>query len=584
VGDILPGNGKNKSMCGIIAITGRGLNIDEYNVSLMLESLGKRGPDGSGTLNRPNCFLAHRRLSIVDIEKGGQPMAHDSLSISFNGEIYNFRQLKDELSAAGFVFKTNSDTEVVLAAYKEWAQDCLTHLDGMFAFCIWDSRTETLFLARDRIGKKPLYYSIVEKDIIVASEIKAIKNSGRVELGVDYGAIDFYLKNMYIEPNKSVYTNILQLPPAHYGVYKNGVLETFRYWSLKKKECHASYEEAKSEVHRLIKKAVKKRILSSDVEIGSFLSGGVDSSLVSIIASSFTEKSLKTFGVSYKMHDELPYIEDVATKIGSELKIVHVPSLDLCELNKIVDYFDEPHADTSDVAQHLLSQVASQAVKVVLSGDGADELFLGYKWHITGTETPITRRLEHICAFDMESRKKLWINKENVVSRILALIDKSSPGNSMDQVTLFDLNLHLPGQILSKVDRASMMHGLEVRCPFLDIELIEYVYNLPYEFKVGPDGQKIILRDILCDYMPREFAYRKKQGFGAPIWNWLREEGVRERVYHHLTEGSKIRNFLVGSEIDEYLKDFYLNTEGHERAGQRVWVLFCLELWARNNL
>ncbi len=571
-------------MCGIIAIAGDALDSKKYATDRMLESLKKRGPDGVGSLNIPDCFLGHRRLSIIDIEGGGQPMTSGSLSITFNGEIYNFHELKNKLFADGFNFNTRSDTEVILAAYKKWGTDCLLHLDGMFAFCIWDDVEKVLFFARDRIGKKPLYYSFVEKDIVIASEIKAIKESNQVIPEVDFKAIDFYLKNMYIEPGKSVYKNIYQLPPAHYGVYKNRTLEIFRYWSLKKKSVEVSYEEAKSEVHRLITKAIEKRLMSSDVEIGAFLSGGVDSSIVALIASGLIKKRLKTFGVSYKTYDELPYIKKIADKINSEVEWIDINHFSIEDLNKIIEYFGEPHADTSDMPQHVLSELASQKVKVVLSGDGADEFFLGYKWHGGDIEQPVINRLENICAFDTARRKRLWINKENVVDNGVPVIKSNNFVEDMDQVTLIDLNFHLPGQILSKVDRASMMHGLEVRCPFLDIELMEYVYNLPYEYKVGQNGQKLILRDILCDYTDNEFAYRKKQGFGAPIWDWLTEEGVKKNVYHHLVENSKIRSFLVGSEIDTYLNNFYNTTEKHERAGQRVWVLFCLELWAKHNI
>ena len=571
-------------MCGIIAIAGNALDSKKYSTDRMLESLKKRGPDGVGSLSISDCFLGHRRLSILDIEGGSQPMTSGFLSITFNGEIYNFRELKNALLADGFIFKTNSDTEVILAAYKKWGTDCLLHLDGMFAFCVWDDAEKVLFFARDKIGKKPLYYSFVEKDIVIASEIKALKESSQVILEVDYKAIDFYLKNMYIEPGKSVYKNIYQLPPAHYGVYKNGTLETFRYWSLKKNPIEVSYEKAKLEVHRLIKKSIEKRVMSSDVEIGTFLSGGVDSSIVALVTASLTKKRIKTFGVSYKTYDELPYIKKIAEKINSEVEWIDIDYFNIKDLNKIIEYFDEPHADTSDVPQHLLSALASQKVKVVLSGDGADEFFLGYKWHRGDIGQPLSNRLENICAFDATSRKKLWINKQNVVDNVVSVVKNNDFAGDMDQVTLFDLNFHLPGQILSKVDRASMMHGVEVRCPFLDIELIEYVYNLPYEYKVGQNGQKLILRDILCDYTDSEFAYRRKQGFGAPIWDWLIEVEVKKNIYYHLVENSKIRTFLIGSEIDTYLNDFYNTTEKHERAGQRVWVLFCLELWAKHNI
>lgn len=570
-------------MCGIIAISGINLDIKKYNTRLMLKAIEHRGPDGTGITKFQNCFLGHQRLSIIDLKNGSQPMQANNLSITFNGEIYNYKDIREDLLADGYVFKTASDTEVILKSYEKWGIGCVERLDGMFAFAIWDNNKNTLFVARDRVGKKPLYYCFVGNDIVIASEIKAIKDSGQVVPEVDYPAIDFYLKNMYIEPNKSVYRNIHQLPPAHYGVYKNGTFKISRYWSLKKKQINVSYAEAKIEVHKLIKKAIEKRIISSDVEVGAFLSGGVDSSIITLIASDLIKKRLKTFGVSYKTHDELPYIKYITKKTRSELKFVNINSLNISELKKIVNYFDEPHADTSDMPQQLLSHLASKKVKVVLSGDGADELFLGYKWHIIGLQSPLIHRIKNICAFDNASRKKLWINNDNV-NNDTSIIASNSFHADIDQVVLFDINFHLPGQILAKVDRASMMYGLEVRCPFLDTELIEYVYNLPYEYKVGMSGQKIILRDILSEYTGKEFAYRKKQGFGAPICDWLIEAKVKKNVYYHLVKTSKIRSFLSGSEIDSYLDAFYRSSKRHERAGQRVWVLFCLELWAKHNL
>lgn len=570
-------------MCGIIAISGLNLDIKRYKTDLMLEAIKQRGPDETGVINLRHCFLGHQRLSIIDLENGAQPMRSKNLFIIFNGEIYNHKHLRGELLAEGFVFETNSDTEVILKSYERWGVDCVEKLDGMFAFVIWDNKANTLFFARDKIGKKPLYYSFVGKNIVIASEIKAIKCSGQIVPEVDYRAIDFYLKNMYIESNKSVYKNIHQLPPAHYAVYKDNTLKISRYWSLKKKTINVSYEEAKNEVHKLIKKAVEKRMVSSDVEIGAFLSGGVDSSLITLIASRFIDEKLKIFGVSYKGYDELPYIKAISHKIKSELEWINIDLFDINELKKVVKYFDEPHADTSDMPQHLLSQLASKKVKVVLSGDGADEFFLGYKWHLMGKGSPFMHRIKNICVFDEISRKKLWINKENV-SEDGQKFYKNESEDDIDRVVLFDVNFHLPGQILAKVDRASMMYGLEVRCPFLDAELIEYVYGLPYRYKVDERGQKLILRDILSEYTGDRFAFRKKQGFGAPIWNWLIQEDIKKDIYYHLVENSKIREFLKGDEIDKYLNAFYYSSQRHERAGQRVWVLLCLELWAKDNL
>ena len=270
-------------MCGIIGIVNKEGNIIKGDINASLFSLSQRGPDDKGTLNFPKCVLGQTRLSIIDLSGGHQPMRDNKrdMAITFNGEIYNYRELKKELEGKGHSFSTNSDTEVILKCYLEYGDDCPKYLDGMFAFAIWDEEKQELFVARDRFGKKPLYYAF-DKDgnIIVASEIKAIFASGLIKGEVDYGAIDNYLALMYIPPDKTVYKNISVLPPAHTGTYKNGGMEKQKYWELIYKPINVSYDEAKKEIKKLFTEAVKKRLVA-DVEIGSFLSGGVDSTLAS---------------------------------------------------------------------------------------------------------------------------------------------------------------------------------------------------------------------------------------------------------------------------------------------------------------
>jgi asparagine synthase (glutamine-hydrolysing) len=573
-------------MCGIIAISSSNLNIEKYNTDEMLKVIKRRGPDETGTMKFPNCFLGHQRLSIIDVSGGSQPMKSKNVSITFNGEIYNYKELKSELLADGFEFETNSDTEVILKAYQKWGFDCVKKLDGMFAFAIWDNDKEELFFARDRIGKKPLFYCFDEgnRDILIASEIKSLLASKSIAPQVDYLSIDNYLRVMYIPPWKTVYKNIHQLAPAHYAVYKSGKITTTRYWKLVYQPINVSYEEALKEVHRLLISAVKKRLVSSDTEVGSFLSGGVDSSLVTIIASKLISKPLKTFAVSYSKHDELPFAKQVSEKIKSELFNIKINQAETSELEKVVEYFDEPHGDTSDFPQHLISSLASKKVKVVLSGDGADEIFLGYKWHnkVNGVDL-FNRRINDICVFDDNSRKELWGNNKYTNNDIYLSELVEELDGDIEKVELFDITSHLPGQILTKVDRASMMHGLEVRCPFLDVELIEYVFNLPYEYKIDSGNQKNILRNILSEYMPKDFAFRKKQGFGSPIWEWMNDESTKKYIQERLGKDAVIRSFLNGQVIDRYLNDIYSGMPKHERSYQRVWVLLCLEMWSESS-
>ena len=334
----------------------------------------------------------------------------------------------------------------------------------MFAFVIWDEENKEMFVARDRLGKKPLYYFFDGVNILFASEIKSLLASGILTPEIDYKSIDNYLKLMYVLPWKSIYKNIHQIPPAYCGLFKDGKLSLNRYWKLVYRPVSVSYDEAKTEVHRLLRQAVKKRLKTADVEVGSFLSGGVDSSLITLIAAKELASQLKVFSVSYKGHDELAFAKEVSDKIGSELFTVNIDGVQVSELERINNYFDEPHSDTSDFPQHLVSKLASEKVKVVLSGDGADELFLGYKWHLKSAGVELfDRRANSICAFDSICRHSLWGSALYINEDVFPEIVYGGFVDQINKVTIFDVITHLPGQILTKVDRASMMHGLEVR-------------------------------------------------------------------------------------------------------------------------
>jgi len=576
-------------MCGITTIAGSTFDKNRYRTNAMLNELEHRGPDGTGECVFPQCWLGNQRLAIVDLKKGNQPMSNGKLAITFNGEIYNYRELRVQLAKDGYNFQTDSDTETILIAYRKWGYDCPKKLDGIFSFAIWDDERKELFVARDRLGKKPLYYFLDSGTILLASEIKSILASGVVKPLLDCKAIDNYLRLMYIPPWKSVYGNIYQVPPAHCGIFKDGKLKLKRYWEISYHPINIPYQEAKAEVRRIIINAVKKRISASDVEVGILISGGIDSSLIALIAANELGYPLKAFSVNYDGLDELPFAQQVCQKTGSKHFITHIDNCLVGELDKVIAYFDEPHADTSDFPQHLLSQLTAKEVKVALSGDGADELFLGYKWHVAGkipkqenTDAPADlfyERLNSVCAFPPSLRLALWNSPTMLNDDIAAEGIYENIINPIEKVMLFDLTSHLPGQILSKIDRAGMMHGLEIRSPFLDIDLVDFVYNLPYEYKVCNGVQKYILRDILSDYMPPDFTRRNKQGFGAPIEIWLNNAVTKEYVYDNLGSCAKIRSIFSGKGIDECLGGFYVNERRHERAAQRLWVLLCLERW-----
>ncbi|MBP6858731.1 MAG: asparagine synthase (glutamine-hydrolyzing) [Candidatus Pacebacteria bacterium] len=581
-------------MCGIVGIASKNKILPaHYDTQAMLDSLSKRGPDGYGEHRTSSAWLGHRRLSIIDLGGGGQPMHDEELTIVFNGEIYSYRELREKLEKRGHTFKTHSDTEVILKAYREYGQECPKHLDGMFAFAIWDDSRQTLFMARDRFGKKPLYYALDGDTIVFASEIKAILASGKIKGTLSREALDNYLRLMYIPPWKSIYKNIAQVPAAHSAQFKDGKLLTTRYWKLEFNPIDVSYEEAKKEVRRLLDEAVKKRMLAADVEVGSFLSGGVDSTIVSILAQNYLDHPLKTFSLGYGDYiNELPYAEQASKKIGSEHYTLQASGDNIEELENVIAYFDEPHADNSDFPQHLLSQMTASKVKVALSGDGGDEIFMGYGWHTrhknlsyrahTFEKTLLNAFQGRVRAqriFPPLLRAALWMSPFRLSNKIFDHGAYAGALTPMQKIFAFDLTTYLPGQLLSKVDRASMMHGLEVRCPFLDTALVEYVVNLPEEFKSHADGQKYLLKDLLSEYMPKEFVNRRKQGFGAPTTKWLREEKIAAYAQKMLGKDAAVRSLLSGTVIDIILHRFYKKNKNND--SQRIWILLCLEIWLR---
>lgn len=582
-------------MCGIIALAGKNISgVQDESVRKMLSCLTLRGPDEKDFIRTHEIILGQTRLSIVDLALGHQPMRDTErpYTIVFNGEIYGYKELRKELESKGHVFSTNSDTEVILKAYAEYGMKCVDHLDGMFAFALWDDTKKELFIARDRFGKKPLYYVIENEILYCASEIKALLAVG-VKGEIDLEAIDNYLALTYIPPWKSVYKNIHTLPPAHCGIFKNGQMEMHRYWKLEDKPLTVSYDDAKVEVKRLFDEAVRKRMVA-DVEIGSLLSGGVDSTLVTAYAQKYASHPLKTFSLGYEGHiNELPFAEEASKKIGTDHRTLQATGELTHELENVIAYFDEPHSDSSDFPQHLVSGLASTKVKVALSGDGADELFLGYGWHTKYWNTtklvrlknmifsnPFEEHLKTITVFSVEERKRLWKNPASVNRDIVEESVEERRRNDLKKINMFDLTTYLPGQLLTKVDRTSMMHSLEIRSPFLDHKLAEYVYSLPTEYKTDMKNGKLILKDILAEIMPKEFVYRRKQGFGAPVIEWLRTEKMKNYLEEKLNGKAKIYELLHEKEVRNLLEDFY--TKKNTTKALRIWTLLCLELWLRS--
>ena len=576
-------------MCGILGIHNLSGNSKQLQTKVpeALSTLSKRGPDDSGIVHREKCTLAQTRLSILDLTGGHQPMkdTESNTWLSFNGEIYNFTELRTELEKLGHVFTTTGDTEVIIKTYKEYGEKCVEKLDGMFAFALWDEDKEILLLARDRFGKKPLYVHRDDDTLFFASEIKTLMKLVANPFTINPEAINAYLTLSYIPPTLCIYNEVASLLPAHYLIYKNNQAETVRYWELKNSPLSISYDDARSEAKRLLTKAVSKRMIA-DVEIGSLLSGGVDSSLVSMIATKYSDKPLKTFSIKYGDDiDETQYAKEVSHKINSELSIIDANSRNILEeLSKIQNYLDEPLGDSSLFPQHIISELASSKVKVVLTGDGADELAMGYGWYfkywnLSKKEWFRTRLLSdqfseyipYISIFT-DKEKKLLLKNKLPGSRFI-----HADGNgALQRINNFDIGTYLPGQLLTKIDRTSMMHSLEVRSPFLDTELAEFIYNLPTEYKMDKHSGKIIIKDIFTDFMPKDFVHRKKQGFGAPMDSWLHEKNIREYVQTMILPNSHLSEYLNVTELERTVEEFYA---GNKKYAHKIWTLLNLEIW-----
>ena len=593
-------------MCGIFGVVGNSINKYKDNqIKEALFSLKKRGPDDSGMYKSPNCILAHTRLSIIDISGGKQPMfdEKENFIITFNGEIYNFKDIKKILEDKGYKFNTNSDTEIILMSYKEYGEKCLDLFEGMYAFAIFNKNKNELFIARDRFGKKPFYYTFDDdNNFIFSSEIKAIFSLGGIKGEINPEAINDYLRLLYIPPYKTIYKNIYTLKPAHFGIIKiNNIrdLKIQRYWNLENKEINISYDEAKEKIKKLLDKSITRRMIS-DVNVGSMLSGGVDSTLISFLAQKKIQSPLKTFSVGFEdFINELPYAREAAEKIQSDHNEL-VMNIDIAkELTNIYSYLDEPNADASIIPTYLISKLAKEKnTSVLLSGDGADELFIGYGWYWKywniGWKIKIKSFnlfpnqfryfLNQLTSFiDKKERKLLWKNKIYSNSKIFTNFSNDKNITDLKKITNFDINMYLPGDLLSKVDRSSMMASVEVRCPFLDKELFEFVYNLPAEYKTDKKSGKIILKEILGEIMPKEFVNRRKQGFGPPIINWLLKKEMKKLVKEiFITNKAEIYLFFKEDYVKKIINEFYIKNNS-AKYGIKLWILICLELWFKNN-
>ena len=623
-------------MCGIIGklYFDRDRTVARQDLVRMASALVHRGPDGEGVWIDGNFGLAHRRLAIIDLSAAAtQPMSNEdgSVWITFNGEIYNFQELQKELETRGHVFRTHSDTEVILHAYEEYGRQCLDRLRGMFAFAIWDARQRLLFIARDRLGKKPLFYYLGPDQFLFASEIKGLLADRDIPTEPDPVALDHFLALQYIPAPLTAFRGIRKLPPAHWLEVRNGRVEMERYWKLQyTPKRQISMSEAVEEFRWRFAEAVRLRLVS-DVPLGVFLSGGVDSSAVVAAMAQEMGRSVQTFSVGFEdaAFDERIYARQVAERYGTthtEL-VVKAPVTDI--LPRLVWHYDEPFGDTSAVPSYAIAALTRQYVTVVLNGDGGDENFAGYEWYAKdlfvqrGEVLPLWLRqwiaswgkgvslatkqhqlvhkiiqlakllalspvrryaywMEH---FSSEARQKLYTptfgaavvgsNPEGLFEEAFA---QSDTEEWVDTMLDADVNLYLPEDLLVKVDRATMAHSLEARSPFLDHVLMEFVASLPSQLKFSGTQQKRLLKTALRDVLPERILKRPKMGFCVPLERWFREE-LREMAYDVLLAPRAVqRGYFRPREVAKLLD---AHCRGEADHAKHLWDLLVLELWHR---
>lgn len=614
-------------MCGIC-----GFNWgDKSLIRRMTDVISHRGPDREGFFVGNGISLGNRRLSIIDLsEKGTQPIYNEdkSICITYNGEIYNFQEIKLKLEGRGHHFFSNTDTEVVVHAYEEYGFECLQKFNGMFSFALWDNKKKRLFLARDRIGIKPLYYYTNNGKFIFASEIKAILQDKSVERKINHQALYHYLGYEFIPAPMTMFKNILKLPPGHYLLYEKGKIEITKYWDLEfffeRKETTEFYREG---IVELLNKSVKRRLIS-DVPLGVFLSGGLDSSTVVAFMRQSITGPLKTFSIGYEdeTYSELDYAAKVANYFDTEHKILMIDSITPEDIEKTLWHLDEPMTDLSTIPFYMICRKAREDVTVALSGEGGDEVFVGYdrfkaskiynlyrllprslrnyvisglikrlpdqpqkkgivnvvKRFVEGAILPEDGRHMRWQYFsNPEQEEKLYLDffkKEVIFDPFSPIRESISPCHSTDRLSqeiYIDMRFTMPDSILMKVDKMSMATSLEVRVPFLDHELIEFSARIPSYLKLKGFTTKAIFRKAMRDFLPPGIVNRGKQGYSFPSKNWLREQ-LKDYMIELLNSSSLIKENLNLEYVRILIKEHLARTHNHNHT---LWALINLTVW-----
>jgi asparagine synthase (glutamine-hydrolysing) len=595
----------------------------------MCRVLAHRGPDDEGIYTGEHIGLGHRRLSILDLESGHQPMTNEDKTvwIVFNGEIYNYLTIKEELVKKGHRFRTRCDTEVIIHAYEEYAEDCLNRFEGMFAFAIWDEKQQTLFLARDRIGIKPLYYSLWNGEIIFASEIKAILQQKQIPRDIHIDTMDHFFCFGYSSTERTMLKHVRKLPPGHWLICNSRGVSMRQYWDL-----HFEQEKRKDEsvyledLQRILDESIKKR-LQSDVPLGAFLSGGLDSSAIVAEMVRLGVHPIQTFSVGFDEEgfSELPHARRVARYLNTEHHEITITAGDYeAFFPGFVWHQDEPMSDPATIALYYLSKLARKSVTVVLTGEGSDEIFAGYERYLgekiikmTHALPPVVRhkilvpiaakmqknrrfRKIGLCltskgfderfvalrsAFPAAVRKNLYvkdlrqrIDRTKTVDQVLSYLHRFQQQDDLSTMLYADTKLWLPEDMLMKKDKMGMAASIEARVPFLDHHLVEFAARLPADMKIKGLQGKYILRKLMSGRLPQSIVKRKKQGFPVPLNDWIRKDLKPMTI--DLLDSPKIRNrgILNKSFINRLLAE-HLNHKGNH--AHMLFTLMCFEMWCR---
>lgn len=626
-------------MCGICGIIDyKGGYVTDERMRSMARKMSHRGPDDEGLYvdagSRPQVGLGHRRLSIIDLSPlGCQPMTNEDgrIRIVLNGEIYNYRTLRDELLAKGHKFRSHTDTEVVIHLYEEHGEECVKYLRGMFAFAIWDDGKKTLLVARDRIGKKPLVYHHANGRFSFASEFASILESGLIDKVINHDSIHYYLTFGYIPSPMTIYKDVFKLPPAHILILKDDKITLKPYWQLDySNKIDISEEDAAAQITELLTDAVKIR-LYSDVPLGAFLSGGIDSSMVVALMSRLSNTRVKTFSIGFeeKRYDELKYARAVAERFGTDHHEFIVKPDALSILPLLVERYGEPYADSSCIPTYYVCRETRRHVTVALNGDGGDELFAGYERYQAMAASEIyqkcpglikaaagiivkalpdstdskniSRRIKRFFEgldLSRDHRYLRWVSifsdgakgglysgdfrsevsDKDPVELLKPYMAEAGGLSLLDRLLLTDTMTYLPNDLLVKMDITSMANSLEARSPFLDHKLMEFVARLPSRFKMSGFIKKYILKKAAADLLPYDNIHRKKMGFGVPVGKWFRGE-LKALLHDTLLSSNALRRgYFKESAVRSMINEHSANAKDHTF---QLWALLMLELWHR---